>query len=262
MYTLENRIVFLTGASSGIGRACAMQFAAAGAKCILASRRKDRLIDLSDQLRDTYGAPSYIVELDVTDEAAVSEAVSGLPDEWRAIDILLNNAGKALGLSPSYAISSDHLHGMIDTNVKGVLYMTRAVVPGMVDRNRGHIIHIGSTAGKWVYPGGTVYCATKHAVKAINEGLKIDLHGTHIRVSSVDPGLVETEFSIVRFEGDTERADSVYAHMTPLRPEDVADAVLYCATRPAHMNISEILLMAVDQSNATLVHRHGNAPGN
>jgi len=255
MYTLENRIVFLTGASSGIGRACARQFAAAGARCVLAARRVDRLEELSGELEADFGADSHIVELDVTDEEGVATAIDGLPDEWADIDVLLNNAGKALGLDPSYAISSEHLHGMFDTNVKGVLYMTRAIVPGMIERNRGHVIHIGSTAGKWVYPGGTVYCASKHAVKALNEGLKIDLHGTDVRVSTVDPGLVETEFSIVRFEGDAERADDVYAHMTPLTPEDVADAVLYCATRPAHVNISEILLMCVDQSNATLVNR-------
>ncbi|NNF02990.1 MAG: SDR family NAD(P)-dependent oxidoreductase [Rhodothermales bacterium] len=255
MYTLKNRIVFLTGASSGIGRACARQFSAAGARCILTARRGGRLDALAAELEAEFGAESHVVEMDVTDENAVSEAVAGLPEAWREIDVLLNNAGKALGLAPSYEITSEHLHGMFDTNVKGVLYLTRAVVPGMIARNRGHVIHIGSTAGKWVYPGGTVYCASKHAVKALNEGLKIDLHGTNVRVSTVDPGLVETEFSIVRFEGDAERADAVYAHMTPLRPDDVADAVLYCATRPAHVNISEILLMCVDQSNATLVHR-------
>lgn len=259
MYTLKNRIVFLTGASSGIGRACARQFAAAGARCILAARRVERLADLADELEAEHGAESHVLELDVTDEQGVAAAVGGLPAEWAEIDILLNNAGKALGLAPSHEISSEHLHGMLDTNVKGVLYLTRAIVPGMVERDRGHIIHIGSTAGKWVYPGGTVYCASKHAVKAINEGLKIDLHGTSVRVSSVDPGLVETEFSIVRFEGDADRADSVYARMTPLTPHDVADAVLYCATRPAHVNISEILLMAVDQSNATLVKRREHA---
>lgn len=259
MYTLKNRIVFLTGASSGIGRACARQFAAAGARCILAARRVERLQKLADELEAEHSAESHVVELDVTDEEGVAAAVEGLPNDWSDIDLLLNNAGKALGLDPSYAISSEHLHGMIDTNVKGVLYVTRAIVPGMIERNRGHVIHIGSTAGKWVYPGGTVYCASKHAVKAINEGLKIDLHGTKVRVSTVDPGLVETEFSIVRFEGDAERADDVYARMTPLSPDDVADAVLYCATRPAHVNISEILLMCVDQSNATLVNRRGEA---
>lgn len=255
MYTLKNRIVFLTGASSGIGRACARQFAAAGARCILAARREERLQEVARELKTKYGAESCVVELDVTDEEGVAAAIEGLPDDWSEIDLLLNNAGKALGLDPSYKISSEHLHGMIDTNVKGVLYLTRAIVPGMVERDRGHIIHIGSTAGKWVYPGGTVYCASKHAVKALNEGLKIDLHGTSVRVSTVDPGLTETEFSIVRFEGDAERADDVYARLTPLTPADVADAVLYCATRPAHVNISEILLMCVDQSNATLVNR-------
>jgi len=171
------------------------------------------------------------------------------------VEVLVNNAGKALGLDKSYETKIEHLEGMMETNVKGLVHVISAIVPGMVERNQGHVIQIGSTAGRWVYPGGTVYCATKHAVRALNEGLKMDVHGTNVRVSSVDPGLVETEFSIVRFDGDAERADKVYADMTPLSPHDVADAVLWCATRPPHVNISEILLMCTDQSHATLINR-------
>jgi 3-hydroxy acid dehydrogenase/malonic semialdehyde reductase len=199
------------------------------------------------------------MSLDVTDRTAVFDSVRSLGDEWGDIDILVNNAGKALGLDKSYETRPEHLEGMLETNVKGLIHVTSAVVPGMVARNRGHIINIGSTAGRWVYPGGTVYCATKHAVRALNEGLKMDLHGTKVRVSSVDPGLVETEFSLVRFDGDGERARKVYADTNPLTPDDVAETVLWCASRPAHVNISEVLMMAVDQSHATMVNRQGRS---
>lgn len=255
MYTLKDRIVFVTGASSGIGAACAEQFAALGARLLICARRMDRLLIKAKGWEKQYGVRTYSFPLDVSVEKDVSEAIEGLPVEWREIDVLVNNAGKALGLDKSYESRLDHLDGMIDTNVKGALNVTRAVVPGMVARNRGHVIQIGSVAGRWVYPGGTVYCMTKHAVRAFNEGLKMDLHGTAVRVSSVDPGLVETEFSLVRFEGDAARADSVYADIKPLAAADVADAVVYCATRPPHVNINEISMMCVDQSSATLVNR-------
>jgi len=255
MYNLTNKIVFITGASSGIGRACAKIFAEKGAHLILTARRKDRLAELAEQLSSTFGVKTFALSLDVTDRKAVFDAIAQLPNEWKNIEILVNNAGKALGLSKGYETSIEHLEGMLETNVKGIIHVTSAIAPGMVERGVGHIIQIGSTAGHWVYPGGTVYCATKHAVKAWNEGLKMDMHGTGIRVSSVDPGLVETEFSMVRFDGDAERADKVYANMTPLTPEDVADAVAWCATRPLHVNISDILLMCTDQSHATMVNR-------
>ncbi len=254
---LDQRIVFITGASSGIGKACAVAFARAGARLVLTARRAERLEKLSQELESRFSTESLTLSLDVTDRQAVFDAVCSLKDEWGAIDVLVNNAGKALGLDKSYETRPEHLEGMLETNVKGLIHVTSAIVPGMVERNHGHIVNIGSTAGRWVYPGGTVYCATKHAVRALNEGLKMDLHGTNVRVSSVDPGLVETEFSLVRFDGDADRADTVYSDTNPLMAEDVADAVLWCAQRPAHVNISEILMMAVDQSHATMVNRSG-----
>lgn len=259
MSTLSNHIVFITGASSGIGRSCAVAFAREGARLVLSARRVERLEALSQELRERFSTESRTVGLDVTDRTAVFDAVRSLGDEWGDIDILVNNAGKALGLDKSYETRPEHLEGMLETNVKGLIHVTSAVVPGMVARNRGHIINIGSTAGRWVYPGGTVYCATKHAVRALNEGLKMDLHGTKVRVSSVDPGLVETEFSLVRFDGDGKRAENVYADTNPLTPDDVAETVLWCASRPAHVNISEVLMMAVDQSHATMVNRQGRS---
>ncbi len=255
MYNLNDRIMFLTGASSGIGRSCAVAFARGGAHVILAARRVERVKSLASELIAEYGTRALPLKMDVTDRTAVFEAVESLSSKWKEVDVLVNNAGKALGVSKSYETSIAHLEGMLETNVKGLIHVTSAVTPAMVERNRGHIINIGSAAGHWVYPGGTVYCASKHAVRALNEGLKMDLHGTNVRVSSVDPGLVETEFSIVRFDGDSERADTVYAGMTPLTPDDVADAVLWCASRPPHVNISEVLMMCTDQSHATMVYR-------
>ncbi|MBT3448030.1 MAG: SDR family NAD(P)-dependent oxidoreductase [Bacteroidetes Order II. Incertae sedis bacterium] len=254
-FRLKDRIVFITGASSGIGKSCALSFAARGAHLILAARRIERVETLATELARAHGIQTLPLELDVTNRKAVFDAVQDLSPEWRKVEVLVNNAGKALGLDKSYETKIEHLEGMMETNVKGLVHVISAIVPGMVERNQGHVIQIGSTAGRWVYPGGTVYCATKHAVRALNEGLKMDVHGTNVRVSSVDPGLVETEFSIVRFDGDAERADKVYADMTPLSPHDVADAVLWCATRPPHVNISEILLMCTDQSHATLINR-------
>lgn len=257
MYNLNDRIVFITGASSGIGRSCAEQFARVGCRLILSARRLERVEKTADWLRDTHGADVLAMSLDVTDRSAVFDAVQSLTPNWQDIDILVNNAGKARGLSTSFETREDHLEDMVNTNLKGLLYVSSAVIPGMVERNQGHVINIGSTAGRWVYPGGTVYCATKHAVRAVNEGLKMDLHGTAVRVSSVDPGLVETEFSLVRFDGDADRADTVYSDTNPLTPDDVAETVLWVAQRPARVNISEVLMMAVDQSHATMVNRAG-----
>jgi len=255
MYTLKDRIVFITGASSGIGAACAEAFAAQGSRLIVCARRIERLRKLVSEWEKKFKISIFAFELDVTRPDRVQQEMDLLPHEWKEIDILINNAGKALGLDTSYETRLDHIDGMFDTNVKGLLYLNRTIIPGMIERNRGHVIHIGSVAGRWVYPGGTVYCATKHAVRAINEGLKMDLHGTAIRVSSVDPGLVETEFSLVRFEDDTERAESVYRGVDALTPKDVADTVIFCATRPQHVNINDISLMCVDQSSPTMVNR-------
>ena len=258
MLPLHDQTVFITGASSGIGAACARAFARAGARLLLCARRRDRLDGLADELVDVATHP---FALDVTDADAVAEALGALPDDWKAVDVLVNNAGKALGLEKVYEMDRADLEGMIDTNVKGLLYVTQAVVPGMVARGRGHVINIGSTAGHEVYPGGAVYCATKHAVGAITQGLKKDLHGTPVRVSTVDPGMVETEFSVVRFHGDEARAADVYADVAPLTGADVADAVVYCATRPPHVNVSEVILMPVAQSSATMVHRTSGGDG-
>jgi 3-hydroxy acid dehydrogenase/malonic semialdehyde reductase len=258
MINLKGKTVLITGASAGIGKACAHVFAANGARLIICARRLEKLNSLALELSEKYGIRVQSAQLDVSDADMVQQFVPDLPNEWKEIDILINNAGKALGFGASFNQSLEHIDGMLNTNVKGVLYMNKAIIPGMIDRNKGHVITIGSVAGRWVYPGGTVYCASKHAVKAINEGLKMDVHGTPIRVSSVDPGLVETEFSEVRFEGDTEKAATVYAGLTPLAAEDVAESVLYCATRPAHININEISLMCVDQSAATMVNRRSS----
>jgi 3-hydroxy acid dehydrogenase/malonic semialdehyde reductase len=246
---LENRIAFVTGASSGIGEACARALAAEGARLVLAARREDRLSAVAADL----GAHS--LELDVRDRAAVERAVAGLPPEWSAIDVLVNNAGLARGLEKLHEGSPDDWDQMLDTNVKGLLYVTRAVVPGMVARGRGHVVNIGSTAGHEAYPGGNVYCASKHAVDAITKGLRMDLVDTPVRVSTVDPGMVETDFSLVRFHGDAERAGKVYANIDPLTAADVADAVVYCATRPPHVQINEIILTPTNQASALVIHR-------
>jgi serine 3-dehydrogenase len=247
--------VLVTGASAGIGAACARAFAGAGARLLLAARRAERLEALAAELRDAHGTESRLLELDVRDAEAVAAVLGGLPAEWAEVDVLVNNAGLGRGLEKAHEGSPADWDEMVDTNVKGLLYVTRAVLPGMVARGRGHVVNIGSVAGHEVYPGGAVYCATKHAVGAITKGLRMDLLGTGVRVSTVDPGMVETEFSVVRFHGDRERADRVYAGMTPLVADDIADAVLWCATRPPHVNIDEIILKPTDQASATLVSR-------
>lgn len=256
MTSIQNQIVLITGASSGIGTACARSFAAAGAKLILVARRLDRLQELTDQLTKEYAVPIHVLALDVGDRSQVKSTLQSLPTDWQDIDILVNNAGLSRGLDKLYEGDIQDWEEMIDTNVKGLLYVTRAVLPGMVNRNRGHVINLGSIAGHQTYPGGNVYCASKAAVRALSEGLKMDLLGTAVRISSVDPGMVETEFSQVRFHGDTERAEKVYQGVTPLTAEDIADVVLFCATRPSHVNINEIILMPVDQASTTMVHRH------
>ncbi|QSJ19427.1 SDR family oxidoreductase [Nostoc sp. UHCC 0702] len=255
MISLQNQIILITGASSGIGSACAKVFAGAGAKLILAARRLERLQQLADALSKEFGTDIHLIQLDVRDRNAVESAISHLPAAWSHIDILINNAGLSRGLDKLYEGDFQDWEEMIDTNIKGLLYLTRYVVPGMVSRGRGHVVNLGSIAGHQAYPGGNVYCGTKAAVKLISEGLKQDLLGTPIRVTSVDPGMVETEFSEVRFHGDNERADQVYQGVTPLTPDDVADVVFFCVTRSPHVNINEVILMPVDQASATLVNR-------
>jgi len=252
---LDSKNVLVTGASSGIGRACAEAFATRGCRLLLAARRKDRLDDLARALHEHHGAEVLTASLDVRDRGAVEDWVGGLSGDWRDIDILVNNAGLSRGIEPLHEGDISDWEEMIDTNVKGLLYVTRAVLPGMVDRSHGHVINIGSIAGHEVYPGGNVYCATKHAVTALNRGLAIDTLGTGVRVSSVDPGMVETEFSLVRFHGDAKRATRVYDGIDPLTPADVAEAVLFCAARPANANVREMILTAGAQASAVHAHR-------
>jgi 3-hydroxy acid dehydrogenase/malonic semialdehyde reductase len=251
---LRGTTVLITGASAGIGAACARAFAAEGARLVLAARRTERLQEVTEGLAAA-GAETHLLELDVRDQAAVAAAVQGLPEGWRRIDVLVNNAGLGRGMDKLQDGDPADWDEMVDTNVKGLLYVTGAVLPGMVERGRGHVINLGSVAGHEVYPGGAVYCATKHAVGAITRGLRMDVLGTGVRVSTVDPGMVETEFSVVRFHGDQERADRVYRDMTPLSADDIAETVVWVATRPAHVNIDEIIIKPTDQASATLVSR-------
>lgn len=252
---LKGLVVLITGASAGIGEACAHAFAREGARLLLAARRMERLEAMHNALVGSGAANVHTVELDVRDRAAVEGAISGLPAEWRAIDVLVNNAGLSRGLDKLYEGSIEDWEEMIDTNVKGLLYVTRAVVPGMVERGRGHVINLGSTAGEMTYPKGAVYSGTKAAERSINDGLRQDVLGTPVRVTSIDPGMVETDFSRVRFRGDEARAAKVYQGLTPLVAEDVADAIVWAATRPAHVNIARVLMTPVDQANSLLFHR-------
>ena len=254
---LKDRLVLITGASSGIGEACAEAFAREGARLILAARRRDRLTSLAARLATDHGSETLLLELDVRDREAVNAAIGGLPDRWSDIDILVNNAGLSRGLDRLQ--DGDHVdwEEMIDTNVKGLLWVSRAVLPGMVARDRGHVVNVGSVAGHQVYQSGNVYCATKYAVRALTQGLRLDLLGTRVRCSTVDPGMVQTEFSEVRFHGDQERAAKVYQAFPPLQPADVAEAILFCATRPPHVVVQEILLMPQDQGAVYASHPRG-----
>jgi NADP-dependent 3-hydroxy acid dehydrogenase YdfG len=255
MGKLNGSIVFITGASSGIGEACAFAFAEEGARLLLAARRINRLEELRPKLL-AVGAPGvHAFVLDVRDRSEVENAITNLPIEWQAIDILVNNAGLSRGLEKLYEGKPQDWDEMIDTNVKGLLYVTRAVVPGMVQRGKGHVISLGSTAGEITYPNGAVYCATKAAERSISDGLREDVLGTPVRVTSIDPGMVETDFSLVRFHGDAERAAKVYQGLIPLTPADVADAIVWSATRPAHVNIARVVMTTIDQANSLLFNR-------
>jgi 3-hydroxy acid dehydrogenase/malonic semialdehyde reductase len=252
---LKNKTVFITGASSGIGAACAKQFAAAGANLLLCARRLDKLNELTESIKANYDVPIHTFCLDVRDHESVKNTYHALEKKWQNIDILINNAGLAAGLDSIQEADVNDWEDMINTNVKGLLYITKSVLPQMIAKNAGHIINIGSIAGHAIYPKGAVYCATKHAVNVLSQGLRMDLFGTKIRVSSVDPGAVETNFSLVRFKGDSNRASSVYEGMEPLTAEDIADAVYYCATCPPHVNISDMIIMPTDQAAATMIAR-------
>ena len=257
MNRLLGKTAVITGASSGFGEACARAFAERGANLVLLARRQDRLEALGEDLSGN-GVDVITRVHDVRDRAAASAFAADLQDRGIVPDILLNNAGLARGLSPIHEGDIDDWEEMIDTNVKGLLYLTRAILPLMVARDQGHVINIGSTAGRWVYPGGNVYNATKFAVYALNEAMNIDLVGTKIRVSGIDPGAAESEFSKVRFHGDEDRARKVYEGYTPLTAEDIADVVCYVANAPAHVNVLQVVLECTAQRSAAVLHREGS----
>ena len=250
-----NKTALITGATSGIGAACARKFAGAGYRVIITARRAEQLAVMAGDLQREFGVEALPLCFDVRDLDAVKRALDSIPAAWRDIDVLINNAGLALGLEPEYAGDFTDWETMIDTNVKGLLYMTRLVVPGMVDRLKGHIINIGSVAGDAAYAGGAVYCATKAAVKVLSDGLRIDLAHTPVRVTNLKPGLVETNFSNVRFHGDTQRASNVYKGIQPLTGDDIADVALYAAQAPAHVQIAEVLILATHQASGSVVYR-------
>lgn len=250
-----DKIVLITGASSGIGAGCARKFASEGARLILNARNIERLEALAEEIKNEYGAACYILPFDVCDRQAAAAALASLPDEWKSIDILINNAGLAIGVDKEHEGCLEEWDVMIDTNIKALLSMTRMVVPGMIERGRGHIINIGSIAGDAAYPGGSVYCATKAAVKALSDGLRIDLVDTPLRVTNVKPGLVETNFSVVRFRGDKDRADNVYKGIHALTGEDIAEVAYFAASAPEHMQIAEVLVMPTNQATGTIVSR-------
>lgn len=248
------RIALITGASSGIGEACARKFAEGGYSLILTARRAEKLAELKAEL-EAEGTKVKTLTFDVRDAEAAETAVDSLEPEWRKIDVLINNAGLALGLDKEYEGDPDDWNTMIDTNIKGLLTMTRLIVPGMVERNEGHVINIGSVAGDAAYAKGNVYCATKAAVKTITDGLRIDLAETAVRVTNLKPGLVETNFSNVRFHGDNQRADSVYKGITPLTGADIADVAFYAASAPKHVQIAEVLILATHQASGSVIYR-------
>ncbi|MDE6098171.1 MAG: SDR family NAD(P)-dependent oxidoreductase [Muribaculaceae bacterium] len=247
--------VMITGATSGIGEACVSCFIKAGYRVIATGRNAEKL----NRLKNEFGPDLLPLEFDVRHRETAEACVNNLPDDWREIDILVNNAGLALGLEPEYQGDHTDWDTMIDTNIKGLLSMTRIIVPGMVERNRGHIINIGSVAGDAAYANGNVYCATKAAVKSITDGLRIDVAHTELRVTLLKPGLVETNFSNIRFHGDCERADKVYQGITPLTGKDIADAALYAAQAPKHVQIAEMLILATHQANGSTIVRESNS---
>jgi NADP-dependent 3-hydroxy acid dehydrogenase YdfG len=252
---LKGKIVLITGASSGIGAATALAFAAEGARLLLAARRAGKMAEVASAALERGAQGVHSFHLDVRSRIAVQRVIDELPEEWAEISVLVNNAGLSRGLDKVFTGKIDDWEEMIDTNVKGLLYVTRAVVPGMVVRGSGHVVNMGSIAGDVAYPNGAVYCGSKAAVRLINDGLREDLLGTPVRVTSVDPGMVETDFSLIRFHGDAEKAEKVYKGLTPLTPEDVAEVVVWAVKRPAHVNIARVSMTSVDQANTLLFNR-------
>ena len=249
-----NKTVLITGATSGIGLGCARKFAENGDRLILTGRNAEKLEAIKRELEEK-GSQVLTLVFDVRDRAAATEAIESLPEQWRDIDVLVNNAGLALGLEPEYEGDYEDWETMIDTNIKGLLIMTRLVVPRMVARNSGHVINVGSVAGDAAYAGGNVYCATKSAVKALTDGLRIDVANTAVRVTNLKPGLVETNFSNVRFHGDHERADKVYQGIKPLTGDDIADVAVFAANAPEHVQVAEVLVLATHQASGSVIVR-------
>lgn len=255
MEKLRGKTVLVTGASAGIGLSVATEFARAGCRLILVARRQTRLEELARKLESEHGAACLCLPVDLLDRTATLAALEGLGPSWSCVDILVNNAGMVRGLDPLYAGRLEDWDEILDTNVKALLTVTRWTLPHMLERGSGHVINLGSISGYETYPGGAVYCASKFAVRALTHGLKMDLLGTPIRVTSIDPGLVETEFSLVRYRGDVERARLPYRGLKPLGGDDIAEAVVWCATRPAHVNILNVVILPTDQASTSLVHR-------
>ena len=248
---MKKKTILITGATSGIGKATAHLFAQRGDRLILCGRRQERL----DELQGVFDCETHLLNFDVRERAAVFSAIESLPNDWKKIDLLINNAGNAHGLDPVHKANLDDWDAMIDGNVKGLMYVTKAVLPQMVDKKEGQIVNVGSIAGIEVYPNGNVYCASKFAVDAFTQGLRLDLNPYGIRICAVHPGLVETEFSMVRFKGDEERSKKVYDTLTPLTPEDVANAIAYMVDVPPHVTVADLTLLPTDQANATVINR-------
>ena len=252
---MRGKIVFITGASSGIGEGCARKFASQGSDLILNARNVAKLEELKNELEASYGVRVFLLPFDVRDRKAATQALASLPETWKAIDVLVNNAGLVIGVDKEFEGNLDEWDIVIDTNIKSLLAITRLVVPGMVERGRGHIINIGSIAGDAAYPGGSVYCATKAAVKALSDGLRIDLVDTPLRVTNVKPGMVETNFSVVRYRGDKQAADNFYKGIRPLTGDDIAETVYFAASAPEHIQIAEILVMPTYQATGTISYK-------
>lgn len=252
---MKTKIVFITGASSGIGEGCARKFASQGWNLILNARNVAKLEDLKNELETAYGIQVYVLPFDVRDRKHAADLLASLPEEWKGIDVLVNNAGLVIGVDKEFEGNLDEWDIVIDTNIKSLLAMTRLVVPGMVERGRGHVINIGSIAGDAAYPGGSVYCATKAAVKALSDGLRIDLVDTPLRVTNIKPGMVETNFSVVRYRGNKEAADHFYEGIRPLTGDDIAETVYFAASAPEHIQIAEVLLMPTYQATGTISYK-------
>ncbi|TFH37479.1 MAG: SDR family oxidoreductase [Bacteroidia bacterium] len=250
-----NKIALITGATSGIGQSSARIFAKNGYDIIITGRRRERLADLEDEITSTYNTRVLALAFDVRDLSQVESNLGSLPAEWQDIDLLINNAGLAVGLSHIHDGVIDDWERMIDTNIKGLLYVTRVIAPGMTKRGKGHIINIGSIAGKEAYENGNVYCGTKHAVDALSKSMRIDLLKYNVKVTNIAPGMVETEFSLVRFKGDSEKAEVPYRGLDPLKGDDIADAIYYCASLPEHVNINDLVIMPTAQASATYYFR-------